>query len=169
MTKFYSECLSSPARAWEGRNGKGESLKGRNRFLKRSETKRTTQFKCNWNRVSCLTCLHPEYCRQRRRYASYRKGNPPLSCSLAKPRGPVPCSPFYTSHQQPLSICSAVRNGLATYTVMLGTYAAPLRMLVRSYACQWMYLVVCADVAAYQDRTLCATGRHSLQCPVPSL
>ena len=157
MTKLNSECPSSPARAWEGRNGKGESRKGRNRFLNKSETIRTTQIQCTIGTES--VALHPEYCGQRRPYTHNRKSNPPLYCSLdlAKPRDLVPCSPFYTAHQQPFSICSVVPNGIATYTVLhaalLGTYAAQLRMLVRSYA--WMYLLERAGAAVQGQNAMC--------------
>ena len=168
MTKLNSECPSSPALAWEGSNLKGGSREGRNRFLKRNETKRTTQIQCTIATES--VALHPEYCQQRRPCTHNRKSNPPLSCSLdlAKPRGSMPSLPCII--QQPLSTCAVVPKGITTYTVLhaavLGTYAAPLRMLVRSYA--WMYLVVCAG-AAVPGRNAMSYGRHTLQRAVQAL
>ena len=138
MTKFNSECPSSPARAWEGRNGKGPKP-----FPKRNETKRKTQIQCRIGTES--VALHPEYCRQRRPFAPDPKSNPPLSCSLdlAKPQGPVPCSPFYTAHQPPLSICSAVRNGIATYAGVHGTYASLLHIVCLLHCRKYPYMSTC--------------------------
>ena len=108
--------------------------------------------------------MHPEYRRQRRPFAHDPMSNPPLSCSLdlAKPQGPVPCKTFYTAHQPSLSICSAVRNGIVTYAGVHGTYAIPLRMLVRSYA--WMYLVLCAGAAVPGQNVLCCVSQFAAVC-----
>ena len=109
--------------------------------------------------------LHTEYCRQRRPYARDRKSNPPFSCSLdlAKPRGSMPCSPFYTAHEQPLSTCSAVPKAWGQRDrYLLGTYAAQLRMLVRSYA--WMFLVVCAGGAVSGQNAMCYESPFAAVC-----
>ena len=146
MTKSNSECPCSPALVWEGRNGKGESRKGRNRFLKRNEKKRTTQ-------IRPFQC-----CTQNTAGSVARSKEQPLQLlRLGKATGLGALNPFYPAHQQPRCVCSAVPNGIATYTVwhaaVLGTYAASLRMLVRSYA--RMYRVVCAGTAVPGQKAMC--------------
>ena len=48
------------------------------------------------------------------------------------------------------------------HAAVLGTYAAPLRMLVRSYA--WIYLVVCAGAALPGQNAMCSESPFAAAC-----